>query len=128
MGDAKHTPGPWIAEDCIGAGWKIKGVIPFEAECVEYRMKAAEQMIFEMVAYERWVQFEPQNWKDMQAANARLIAAAPDLLEAVEKLLTWFPLLTGEGMAFDSKVARQQLDGIGLDISYARKALAKATT
>ena len=35
----------------------------------------------------QWMQFEPEQWSEMQKANARLIAAAPDLLEACDELL-----------------------------------------
>lgn len=40
--------------------------------------------IFDMtsIACERWVQFSPEGWDEMQEANACLIVAAPDMLAA----------------------------------------------
>ncbi len=38
------------------------------------------------IADERWVQFSTGSWDEMQQANARLIAAAPDLLAELEKV------------------------------------------
>lgn len=67
---SKHTPGPWIAKDAT---------LPNRAVT-------------------RWVILEPENGftladtgnadtdKKQDAANARLIAAAPDLLEALRSL------------------------------------------
>lgn len=40
------------------------------------------------IAYELWTQFPRAEWEAMQLANARLIAAAPDLLEALIAITT----------------------------------------
>jgi hypothetical protein len=62
-----HTPGPWVVADSINAATvhcKVTEVIV--ADCRN-------------LALDRGV----------PAANARLIAAAPDLLEALEEVLGW---------------------------------------
>lgn len=58
-----------------------------------------------------------QNHDDESAANARLIAAAPDLLEALEELLA----------GVDRLPPREPWDEDGPVIKKARAALAKAT-
>jgi len=90
----KHTPGPWVVKDVPGAGLEIHAQVHL-AECVEYpRKPTGPVMIFTcveqpapfLIACERWVQFEPKGWHAMQAANAELIALAPELLARVEEL------------------------------------------
>lgn len=64
MSEAKHTPGPWIHEghgDITGTENGRK----YDVACVYLRIPAGRQ-----------------------DANARLIAAAPDLLEALRMMLT----------------------------------------
>jgi hypothetical protein len=60
------------------------------------------------IAYELWTQFPRAEWDAMQEANARLIAAAPDLLTAL----------------------KNYVDGCSLEVNaaeVARAAIAKAT-
>jgi hypothetical protein len=38
-----------------------------------------------MIAYEEWVQFQSANIAEQWAANAKLAAAAPDLLAALKR-------------------------------------------
>jgi hypothetical protein len=68
---SKHTPGPWKAKKWVGTDLYDDPDRPF----VE-------------VGNVHW---SPKNWKPAaaikQTANARLIAAAPELLEALENLL-----------------------------------------
>jgi hypothetical protein len=54
MSDAKHTPGPWVADGCVV---NYDAQLPAIAVCVRHNAE----------------------WE----ANARLIAAAPDLLDAL---------------------------------------------
>lgn len=70
MSTSKHTPGPWLV-DAIGNVWADRDTKicdmreqPKQAEC--YRKKSDAE----------------------HEANARLIAAAPELLEALETLST----------------------------------------
>jgi hypothetical protein len=84
--ETKHTPGPWTAEEKNGRGmgWK---------------------------AGPAWL--GEKAWSEECAANARLIAAAPDLLEALQEIVS---AADGEGWS--------QLDAA---FSKARAAIAKAT-
>ena len=68
---SKHTPGPWTARKAPG-GWPLQ--IVREAE-------ATRGTDFKLIA-------ELGPWdRRTEKANARLIAAAPDLLEAAEEFL-----------------------------------------
>lgn len=108
MSEPKHTPGPWKFEDVSGSGLQIFAPIPFKAECGEFVLKDCYQPTFSMaekrvgtaskshpegypmIAYETWLQFPEKRWNEMQEANARLMAAAPDLLEACKNTLEYF--------------------------------------
>lgn len=77
MSEAKHTPGPWLVEGrtvyaLIHSGWK-KGVQQFKN-----RFYASVQLDHEA--------------PDVEAeANARLIAAAPELFYALRQIISDFP-------------------------------------
>ena len=79
--ETKHTPGPWIAERIMG----------------NYAIHS-ESGVFRNIAL---VPVGP--------SDARLIAAAPELLEAVNRLLTW-------------NHGGQRAE----DVAFARRAYAKA--
>ncbi len=90
----KHTPGPWEWKDVPGAGLEIRGPVHL-VECVElpkgipeipiniYGLAQPQNIL---IGYERWVQFEPNGWSEMQEANARLIADAPAMHLALEMI------------------------------------------
>ena len=71
MNDAKHTPGPWVIADNPYEVWTSKGPgYGLVAHCAPYCPPS--------LSSEQGREF---------AANARLIAAAPDLLEALRNLI-----------------------------------------
>ena len=90
---AKHTPGPWFAKFEAG-----RYVISYQGEFGPHRALAITGG------------FQPDN-----AANARLIAAAPELLEALQAVDVLF-----------GHLATDSTQRIWVD--NARAAIAKATT
>jgi len=99
-GMIKHTPGPWEVRDVAGAGLQVWGNVDLGGD--EFReglqpiyvvhvrpqlMVGNDGKAHAQICYEDWRQFPSLDWNEMQAANARLIAAAPDLLEACKAML-----------------------------------------
>lgn len=78
MTNTKHTPGPWIAAK--GAGWLVTR--PNAQERREAAIAVGMTPAVTIVG-------TPYNWFDEEEseANARLIAAAPELLEALKALV-----------------------------------------
>ena len=70
---ATHTPGPWIAH-CAPSGAWIEDV--------------------NMAVIAKW---DGESAGRMAMPNARLIAAAPDLLAALERTLNWLSSYPGGG-------------------------------
>lgn len=99
---SKHTPGPWEFRRPHNQSEGIWARIPHldkAAMTVEIpitpQLRVGEDgKVFALLAYESWNQFPSDNWLEMQAANARLIAAAPDMLSALERVLREFPAIT----------------------------------
>ena len=72
----KHTPGPWLLE-------------PRDDGAKGFRLYGADGDLIDCLSASRWIdeQDDPE-----QVANARLIAAAPDLLASVRHLRAfWRP-------------------------------------
>lgn len=93
---SKYTSGPWIDKGSGTTGHEIKAKIAkigkeFMAifhtpEVRDLSLQINEKgEIWALLAYERWVQFPSDDWKEMQKANVQLITAAPDLLEALKR-------------------------------------------
>ena len=99
---AKHTPGPWQAH-----GTKIKHLL--------------DSGLTENIADVRGGRFGEVN--DTAHANARLIAAAPDLLEELRGIVQFFDLYV---TTLPDRNGREML-GIDFDIESACAAIAKAT-
>ena len=98
MSESKHTPGPWTQ------GWSKSGI-----DCVWLDGKTEPEI--GMGDDDEWIDCGTE-------ANARLIAAAPDLLNALEAVLNEFAK-DGHGGEFE--------DGEHPYVDAARAAIAKAT-
>src|SRR5690606_19127575 len=104
MSETKHTPGPWTPMKRQPASRADNGLC------------ALAQV------WGGWIVVVPSRMVDRSGydaeANARLIAAAPELLEALEKLLTAVDKACGTAIPQGSFVAARKA---------ARDAIAKAT-
>lgn len=75
---ALHTPGPWVAKDSPGAGLGIWADLrpalgdKYSADFQIYGQGSLPPPRVQ-IAYEAWVQFPSERWKEMQEANARRI-------------------------------------------------------
>ncbi len=91
----KYTKGKWTIKNIPSHGLEIYaevnmgtdehgGVLqPIYNVDIKPHLKVGEDgKAFLMIAYESWRQFPSINFQEMQEANAQLIAAAPDGLEA----------------------------------------------
>lgn len=76
----KHTPGPWISEDCV-AGRPPEAGCGIIASDDDFKISNPTRGI---VAWASRIVSRPN---EETLANARLIAAAPDLLEACELVI-----------------------------------------
>ena len=128
MSNIKHTPGPWEAAYGIGAGWTIKGT-PNINEFTVYNFDEGQKIpVFTLrkepektpFMDEQWIQFPIREWEEMQKANARLIAAAPELLE----------LLRQATQMLESSIEVEDEHHPGIDdlAKECREAIKKATT
>lgn len=107
------TPGPW--RRCGGVTPRYMAIVDASNRYIVFQM--ADSVMEQM-------QFEPIETPDMeeQAANARLIAAAPDLLEALRGFLN-----ACDAAGKDDDISLN--DTITAEIEEAaRAAIAKATT
>lgn len=87
MSEAKYLPGPWKgcgAKECTcGIVWSIPGDFPV-CTAVGHRVPVA--VVHEHMADAPDIIYQSLTDRAVVMANARLIAAAPDLLEAVKAL------------------------------------------
>ena len=94
---SKHTPGPWTHEGYGGITGTENGR-KYNVACVYLRIPAGRQ-----------------------EANARLIAAAPDLLDALEGIIGYFD--SENSVSVSQATIKASSD----EIKAARAAIAKAT-
>lgn len=105
-----HTPGPWRVAPGTGlihrdGDFSLRGVI----------------------AKVQGKDLSGRDWKERQDANARLIAAAPDLLEQLKAWQNWAETLPGGVEQFE-KFARKQDNWADAPIlAHTRAAILKAT-
>lgn len=92
-----HSPGPWTYQNNPGAGLEVFAPVGVLCDRTDRHPSDVPLMIFglrpadsakTLIGYERWTQFPTKEWDAMQECNARLIAAAPDLLAACKGILT----------------------------------------
>lgn len=95
----KHTPGPWKVRKVPAGNWFIEAELKhnkgevmsqiFVVPKVPYLRSAAlkKGIVTVEMAYSSWYQFEMSDWnEEAWEGNAHLMAAAPDLLVACEKM------------------------------------------
>jgi hypothetical protein len=99
MSKIEHTPGPWEAYHVSSAGWSVRMAQPREGF-------DSPDPICSMA----WWQFDKPGIidSDISGANARLIAAAPELLAACKSFIDMWhragPLGSHQFEKFDSVV------------------------
>ncbi|WP_236527781.1 hypothetical protein, partial [Escherichia coli] len=69
MNEFKGTPGPWFGDNSRAIGPK----------------STEDDQSYGMIIPVGWVEFDPE--VEVQVANQRMMAAAPELLEALEMLV-----------------------------------------
>lgn len=87
----KHTPAPWTYKNSPGAGhgiWADLRPALGERFSKDFPIYASGDLPAPKVqiAYGQWVQFPSDEWDAMQIANGALMAAAPDLLAALQEV------------------------------------------
>ena len=111
-----HTPGPWLVrfdEDRFDPSHSTLKIIDGRDESLNHTHGALSLAFINVSA------FAPH--MDEPLANARLIASAPDLLAALNRLIQCLPEDSNDYP--DSASARQVFDSI----RFAREAISKAT-
>jgi hypothetical protein len=90
---AEHTPGPWLLEDGTKHRLSYGGTPQEDDWKFGYRIAAKDNCHLAQVGA------IDARYKHQAAANARLIAAAPELLKFAER---WLEVLTGPFCADES--------------------------
>lgn len=110
MSEPKYTPGPWEIREVAHekTPYSPRRVYRVEIIAPQYYLgrRTHSRDIAQMVDYCEWMD-HPQ--------NARLIAAAPDLLEACKAMMAWNETFDGE-----------DCEGLSAQIEQLRAAIAKA--
>ena len=111
MGEVKHAPGPWCrrAHGMIGQGWTVYGQDRVHTTATGDRLTISQSVASVLPAPDR-------------EANARLIASAPDLLEALDWLLASI-----EADPASERYPGDREERLELARASARAAIAKAT-
>lgn len=102
----RHTPGPWQYRPNEYDDWGFVRALPLPGENIGHIVAVAKDTSVPFEAYDEY----RERKADPFEANARLIAAAPDMLDALHKAREW---LEGWGSA------ERQLDVINEAISKA---------
>lgn len=112
MSEVKHTPGPWTFKHTPGAGL---GIFADVSKALGERYSKDSPLYHVSndycglcISYELWTQFPREEWDSMQAANGRLMAAAPDMLAALIDVRRALEIanFTGELAVVDASIAK----------------------
>lgn len=107
---SKATPGPWTFKHSSGAGLGIWADASkalgerYSKDCTIYHIAQDAPQV--QIAYELWTQFPRTEWDEMQQANGRLMAAAPELLDTISKRVD-----NAEQRAFEDWLVRNRPSG-----------------
>lgn len=140
----RFTPGPWEARDEKGAGLQILAVADIGSSLDSAGSRQVLQPLYKvsikptlsvgddgrvhmLLSYEDWRQFPTVNFKEMQRANARLIASAPELFEALSALARSAESYMNYHTEKFYDASETKPTGLWPAIECARAALAKAT-
>jgi len=110
MSESKHTPGPWIMSH--QDPWAAKATIHQDNENKQHRKCRLLPLIAEVN-----VLVSGQGFENIGAANARLIAAAPELLEAAKWLIECY----NDGLIVGHPTSRRAIDSAEAAIAKAEK-------
>ncbi len=100
-----HTPGPWVAESYNGKDWEIKSenmpsyrqIVPTCSDSVEAKVYVCTFKRSEYSSSRDYNEAGQKLLSETNAANARLIAAAPDMLVMLKASLYFAESVNQEG-------------------------------